>query len=95
MTISEPSATVAPEVSSDGRTVWINSFDGMCLGRFSRAGIDIHKDFEGQKSGGQCLDCKKGPTTAGDWMQFVAGMKRFHGVQVGNEHRPHFLTAAP
>ena len=33
------------EILSDGRTVWINDFDGMCIGRFSKtgSGSDKHK----------------------------------------------------
>lgn len=79
------------EVTSDGKTVWVNHITGMCLGRFSRFGIDIHKDFAGQMAVGQCLDCKMGPTTEDDWNHFIAGMKNHYGVVIAKKHRPKFI----
>lgn len=29
------------EVISDGYTVWVNSIEGVCIGRFSKFGIDV------------------------------------------------------
>jgi hypothetical protein len=97
--MSRPVVSVAwpdgTEIWSDGRTVWVNGTDGCCLGRFSKNGIDIHKDAAGQMaSGDQCLDCKIGPTTNDDWLSFQAGMKRHYGISVDDKHMPKFLVAA-
>jgi hypothetical protein len=43
---------MAHEIISDGRTVWVNGSDGICLARFSRFGIDVHNDAFGQMAGG-------------------------------------------
>jgi hypothetical protein len=86
----------AVEIIADGRTVWINGLDGMCLGRFSRFGVDVHKDFLGQAlSGHQCLDCKAGANTKDDWEYFKRSMLAHYRVVVGDEHMPRFLTAPP
>lgn len=81
---------------SDGNTVWVNADDGCCLARFSRFGIDIHKDFAGQTSGeGQCLECKAGPATMQDWFQFCDGMIRHYGIKIAKRHMPRFLKPQP
>jgi hypothetical protein len=36
------------EIIGDGRTVWINAEDGICIGRFGRFGINVHHDANGQ-----------------------------------------------
>ena len=82
------------EVSSDGKTAWVNGADGCCLGRFSWAGIDVHKDAQAQMVGGQCLDCKAGPTTTEDWMRFKEGMRHYYGVSIHDRHMPKFLQHA-
>lgn len=80
------------EIVSDGKTVWINSEAGCCLGRFSKNGIDIHKDVEQQMTDGQqCLDCKPGPVNLFDWRRFQSGMLRFYGVVVTDRHIPIYL----
>ncbi len=79
------------EIVSDGRTVWVNGPDGCCLGRFSRFGIDVHKDAAGQQQGSQCLDCTHTTPTDMDWARFVLNMMLHHDVVVGDEHRPYFL----
>lgn len=75
------------EVTSDGRTVWVGGPDGCCLGRFSRFGVDVHRDTQGQINIGACLDC----TTSTDWGRFVSSMRRHHGVVVSDEHKPDYL----
>lgn len=51
------------DVSSEGSTVWINSADGSCIGRFSkRFGLDVHRTLTEQMAGGsQCLHCTHEP----------------------------------
>lgn len=81
------------EITSNGKTVWVNDDEGVCLGRFSRFGIDVHKDFAGQvASDTQCLDCKAGPVNREDWERFKAGMLSFHNVTVDDSHMPGFLN---
>lgn len=82
---------IKPEIMSDGKTVWVNGADGCCLGRFSWAGIDVHKDAEGQQESGQCLDCKAGPTTYEDWLRFKDGMLQHYNVKIAKKHIPQFL----
>lgn len=77
------------EISSDGKHVWVNSPDGMCIGRFGRAIVDVHHDTTGQSAGKHCLACK--PRTAdldADWKFFVENMALHHRVDVGVEHKP-------
>lgn len=78
------------QILSDGRTVWINWKDGMCIGRFSPVGVDIHLDAKGQrKSGRECLDCF--PRTANldtDWRKFTEGMQFHYKVLVPEIHKP-------
>jgi len=79
--------SMASEIQTDGKTVWVNT--GICLGRFSRFGIDVHKAAKEQMKGGsQCLDCYNEP----DWERFKASMLRFHGVSIGDEYRPEWVS---
>jgi hypothetical protein len=81
------------EIDSDGKTVWVNSVEGCCIGRFSRAGIDVHHDADEQIARGQqCLDCRKGPTTLADWEHFKTAMAKHFEVIVTDDHRPRFLS---
>jgi hypothetical protein len=83
------------EIDSDGRTVWVNSHEGCCIGRFSKAGIDVHHDAQEQIARGhQCLDCRKGPTGREDWVHFKEAMWKHFLVIVGDQHMPKFLEAA-
>jgi hypothetical protein len=69
--------TAKPQILSDGNTVTISSPDG-CLGRFSVIG-----------AGNQQTDClNRMGLTMEDWDFFRADMLHFHGVFVGDEHRP-------
>jgi hypothetical protein len=80
------------QVQSDDCTVWVNGSDGMCLGRFSRFGIDIHRSFAEQAAGmGECLDCTHTKPTLDDWQRFKLGMQTYYGVSVGDENRPKWL----
>jgi hypothetical protein len=76
------------EISTDGRTVWVNS--AVCLGRFGRLGIDVHKDITEQmaRTGTECLFCTHTPTTRADWDLFVVKMKELHGVIVPQKYMP-------
>lgn len=81
------------EIIADGRTVWVNGPDGMCFGRFSRFGIDVHKSFAAQASGlGQCLDCTHSIPGPLEWERFRDGMKSHHGVTVPSACKPRWLA---
>jgi hypothetical protein len=81
----------ATQVTSDGLSVWINAADGMCIARFGRMGIDVHRDYEGQQKLGKCLECSAGPTSLRDWRAFQTLVRRHYGVGVGDEHMPIFI----
>lgn len=81
------------QIETDGRTVWVNGSDGMCLGRFSRFGIDIHRTFAEQAAGlGECLECTHKVATNADWERFQVGMMAHHKVIVGAQFRPAWLS---
>lgn len=78
---------MSDEITSDGRTVWVNSGrTGCALGRFSRMGIDVHTE-----EGDGCFDCAPGPCGPAEWLRFKESMKKYHGVIVSEEHRPRYL----
>jgi hypothetical protein len=80
------------EIDSDGRTVWVNGFDGCCWGRFSRYGIDVHHKGAAQVTlGTQCLECVGGPMEPHHWEQFKDAMMRHHAVVVDDRHMPGWL----
>lgn len=80
--------TARYEVSTDGRTVWVNT--AVCLGRFGPMGIDVHKDITEQmaKTGTECLFCTHTPTTREDWELFRKKMKELHDVIVPQKYMP-------
>lgn len=83
---------MSAEIQSDGKTVWVNGADGCCIGRFSRFGIDIHRDFAAQLAGlGQCLDCTHTMPDLSDWKRFVSAMRCHYDVEIGARYMPEFL----
>jgi len=77
------------EISSDGRIVWVNSAQGMCIGRFSAKGCDVHKDMEAQMRGGsQCLDCRHDLPFDEMWGWFKAAMLKHYNIVVEDQHKP-------
>ena len=70
------------DVTSDGKTVWVNTDKGDCIGRFSkRFGIDIHNGAEVvMETGKQCLFCLHGEGAT--WELFIEKMQEHHGVEV-------------
>lgn len=80
------------DIDSDGKTVWVNSSDGVCIGRFGRFGVDVHHDLKGQMdSGSQCLFCTHTPPGAKEWHQFQEAMAQHHEVFVSEHYRPSWL----
>lgn len=73
------------EISTDGRTVWINGAVGL-LGRFSWTGIDVHVDA-------RCVDdsCEPGPCTLEHWSRFKEKMIEYHGIRVSDDYMPNYL----
>ena len=83
----ESRQNLSHEVVSDGRAVWVNT--SVCLGRFSRFGVDVHQTAEKQLEGEQqCLDCSTTP----DWDRFKASMLTHHGIVVDDKHCPDFAS---
>jgi hypothetical protein len=77
------------EVSSDGRTIWVNDATGMCIGRFSRRGIDVHRSSDAQLRGeSQCLDCIHDLPFDESWDRFVESMLKHHGVTISASLKP-------
>lgn len=75
------------EIESDGKTVWVNGGEfGVCLGRFSALGIDIHSEDTVS-----CILCTHETTYPMDWEVFKEGMARFHKVTIDDKHMPEFL----
>lgn len=59
------------EVETDGRTVWVSGSNGECVGRFSKYGVDVHRDYEAQIKGEpQCLDCCHDLPFDESWVRF-------------------------
>jgi hypothetical protein len=83
------------ELLTDGRTVWVNGDDGVCWGRFSRFGIDVHHNAEGQRAGKACLECVPGEMGRQHWDQFVVSMRKHHNVVVPEKYMPVWLRATP
>lgn len=79
-------------IETDGVTVWVNSVDGGCIGRFSRFGLDVHRATIDQETKGQCLDCTHPPEPA-SWTRFVASMFEYHAVIVPEALRPAWVVA--
>ena len=82
------------EIISDGVTVWVNTAI-LCIGRFGRMGIDVHRGTIEEQRVSECLDCTHGPVSPEDWERFKSSMLKFHGVVVGDEHRPKHLLKCP
>jgi hypothetical protein len=80
------------QIIADGKTVWVNSeTTGVCIGRFSRFGIDIHRDYATQSEKGECLDCTHSLPLIEDWHRFRDGMKTYYGVLIADSAMPLFL----
>lgn len=75
------------EITADGTTVWVNTTEGVCIGRFGRRGIDVHR-APGDQTLGECLFCTHVETTLEDWKKFVWAMQRHHGVLVSDSFVP-------
>lgn len=77
------------QVQWDGRTVWVNSgFDGCSIGRFTPAGVDVHRTAQEQMDGAaQCLKCLRsaGPE---EWAMFRDLMEMHYGVTIPDEATP-------
>jgi hypothetical protein len=77
------------DISTNGKTVWVNSSQGMCVGRFSSKGIDVHRDYNAQMRGeSQCLDCRHDLAPDEAWSYFRASMKEHYGVEIPESYRP-------
>ena len=72
------------EVSTDGRTVWVNSDSAGAVGRFGKVGIDIHN-----RNNDSCENC--GPHQGNyrqSWSNFRRGIMKVHGMMVPDDFKP-------
>lgn len=82
------------EVTSDGKTVWVNAPSGECVSRFGKYGVDVHRTIADQEAGlVECLACTHGPVTMADWKLFQEATVKFYGVEVSDKHLPKYLKA--
>jgi hypothetical protein len=72
------------EVSSDGRSVWVNGSTGAMIGRMGPFGIDVH---DTQNKGTHCLDCRPAPAENA-WEAFTESMREHYGIVVPAAHKP-------
>jgi len=82
------------EVSSDGRTVWVNS--GICLARFcpiSReyAAVGADESSDGLSYEEITIKHPEGGPFDTHWAEFVAGVKNRWGIEIGPEHNPLYV----
>lgn len=74
------------QITTNGIIVWINSDQGMCIGRFRHDVMDVHHDAAAQMAfGRQCIDCAHENVT---WANFKAAMLKHHGVDVPDKFKP-------
>jgi len=82
------------DISSDGRTVWINK--GVCIARFcpeSREYVPVSRDDSRtglEYEGGMRPHPQEGATLE-DWLDFVNGVKGRWGIVIGQEHTPLYI----
>lgn len=78
------------EITSDGRTVWVNANCGMCVGRFTKNHVDIHASAKEQMNGVHCLDCfpSRGKSLDESWKQFKESMLTHHKVEIPEIYKP-------
>lgn len=80
------------EITTDGRTVWVNETTGCCIGRFSRFGLDVHRSMGEMITGaGECLHCTHGRPDKSGWAVFQAMMKLHHNVHVMDRYKPDWV----
>lgn len=87
------------QVLSDGSRIWVNGLSGESLARHSRFGetviIDIHNALCTQRqTGSECLDCRHDLKGSNAYEYFVLSLKRNFGVEVSEEHRPHWARSS-
>ncbi len=98
--MTQPDPRKRYSVETDGITVWVNGHDGVCWGRFSTFGIDVHGNAEQQMSGTSCLECipaipieRGGPGKMqhSHWAQFQESMLRNHNATIPDTYMPNWL----
>lgn len=82
-------------ITTDGKTVWVNSEDGSSIGRFGALGVDIHRSATEQLDGkGECLLCTHGRTGPDEWKMFVEGMMSLYGITIAARYMPQRLRVS-
>lgn len=84
------------QVTSDGRTVWVNDLSGVCIGRFSPYAFEVHRDLKSQRTHGECLHCEHSALpvklTRDHWERWKASMLQHYQVVVSDKHQPRWLS---
>lgn len=71
------------ECSDDRERIWVHCSDGSTVGRFSKAGIDIHTSIEEQLAGAeQCLICTHEQTRQPDFEEFVRQARQLWYIDI-------------
>jgi hypothetical protein len=85
------------QIIVNGRRLWVNSPQGMCVARFGNGLMEVHKDAEQQMATGeQCLDCRRMTQNFdADWAWFVRSVKQFYGVMLLPMEMPERPKARP
>lgn len=78
------------EISTDGRVVWVNAPDGMCVGRFTKSHVDVHHNTANQLEGKHCLDCfsSKERPLDDSWEQFKKSIKENFNLLIKDTFKP-------
>jgi len=80
------------EISSDGRTVWVNL--GVCVARFcpvSREYVAVANDDSTVKHPEACTRHPESGPTLNDWVAFVNEVSDRWGILIGQEHTPLYI----
>ena len=74
------------QITTEGRTVWVNKDKVGAVGRLGPYGIDIHGP-----ENTSCQDCGAHAQDEAAWERFVTGMKTVHGVEIPSNFKPDWI----
>ena len=85
--MTESRQDIPEMVSSDGRTVWVNTGVG-CVARFCPSSREYYsgKDYSAQAMKHSQV------VTAQDWTSFVEGVQQRFGIHVGPQYKPSYVV---
>lgn len=78
-------------VSSDGRTVWVNS-SMLCVGRFCPNSMEFYpKGHEIASLTGLVVKKFKDTPVVNDWDKFKEDVRREYCISISDEHKPYYI----